>query len=153
MSRTKNLAAFATNLQFEDLPPEVVTAGKRMLLDIPGCAVAATKWDPAKAKTAWVLMNMYGGKEESAVFGTDKKAPSILAAYANAALAHGCDHDDTQIDAVVHAGAEIATAALAVCEAIGASGKDLILAAIVGFEISLRVAKAVMPGALSILAK
>ena len=64
---------------------------------------------------------------------------------ANAVLAHGMDFDDTHGAALTHTGASLVPSSLAVCEELEAGGKDMILAAVVGFEIAVRVGMCVMP--------
>ena len=78
-------------------------------------------------------------------FHTGEKLPSVWAAFANASMCHGVDFDDTHVASIVHTGAPIVSAALAVAEARGASGKDLILAAVIGYEIAVRVGMCIMP--------
>ncbi len=145
MSRTENMAKFIYNLKYEDLPPEVVRAGKNIIMDTLGCGVGTTTEDTWKAETAWKIAKFYGGKEESTALVSGLKLPAVWAGFANAVLCHGIDFDDTHKEALTHTGAPIVPAALAVAEAIGASGKDLILAAVIGFEISVRVGMCVMP--------
>jgi ABC-type molybdate transport system permease subunit len=66
---------------------------------------------------------------------------------ANATLAHGLDFDDTRQDAIVHTGCVAVTTALAVGEAVAATGGQLLEALIAGVEVMCRVGLAV-PGAL-----
>jgi 2-methylcitrate dehydratase PrpD len=69
------------------------------------------------------------------------------AVLANATLAHGLDFDDTREDAIVHTGCVAVTTALAVGEAVGASGRAVLEATVAAVEVMCRVGLAV-PGAL-----
>ena len=64
------------------------------------------------------------------------------AALANGTLVHALDFDDTHAGGLVHATAVVLPAALAVGEQVGASGADVLAAAVVGYETACRVAAA-----------
>jgi 2-methylcitrate dehydratase PrpD len=81
----------------------------------------------------------------STLIGTKAKAGAASAALANATLAHGLDFDDTREGAIVHTGCVAVTTALAVGEAVGASGRAVLEATIAGVEVMCRVGLAV-PG-------
>jgi 2-methylcitrate dehydratase PrpD len=145
LSRTENIAKFVKNLTFEKLPPEVVKAGKNIIMDTLGCGVGTTVEDKWKDETAQKIARHFGGTPESVTLISGLKLPSAWAAFVNGVLCHGIDFDDTHKEALTHTGAPIVPSALAVAEATGASGKDLILAAVIGYEISVRVGMCVMP--------
>ena len=145
MTRTENIARFVANLRYEDLPAEVVSAGKNMILDSIGAGIATYTWETHKAETTWKIAGLFGGKEEATAIVTGEKLPSVWAAFANASMCHGVDFDDTHLGSISHTGAPIVSAALAVAEALGASGKDLILAAVTGYEITVRAGMCIMP--------
>ena len=83
---TRRLAAFAATLEFDDLPPPVVTHVKHILLDALGCALAATTLGAGCREVVEVMAGL-GGKPESTVFGSTKM-PAPHAAFANGALVH-----------------------------------------------------------------
>lgn len=145
MTRTEKLADFVCGLTYDQLPPEVVQAGKNIIMDTLGCAVGTTKEDPWKAETAWKIARFSGGKEECTALVSGYRLPVMWAGFANAILCHGIDFDDTHKQAVTHTSAPIVPAAVAVSEALGVSGKDLILAAVIGFEVTTRVGMCVCP--------
>src|SRR5262249_31078469 len=67
------------------------------------------------------------------------------AALANGTAAHSLELDDTHQGGSIHLGVSVFSAALAVAEHVGASGKAFIAAAVVGFEVAARLAMAVRP--------
>src|SRR5262249_39145880 len=77
--------------------------------------------------------------------GTKSRVGAASAVLANGTLAHGLDFDDTREDAIVHTGSVAVTTALAVGEAVGASGRAVLEALIAGVEVMCRVGLAV-PG-------
>ncbi|MFZ4481855.1 MAG: MmgE/PrpD family protein, partial [Rhodoferax sp.] len=62
-----------------------------------------------------------------------------LAAMANAAASHFAEQDDVHNGSVFHPATVVFPAALAVAQAIGASGARLLTAAIAGYEVGIRV--------------
>ena len=86
-----------------------------------------------------------GGAHESSVLGGKTKVAAANAVLANGTLAHGLDFDATREGAIVHTGSVAVTTALAVGEALNASGKAALEAMIAGVEVMCRVGLAV-PG-------
>jgi 2-methylcitrate dehydratase PrpD len=75
----------------------------------------------------------------------DGRAPAA-AALANGMLCHGLDFDDTHADSICHVGVVLSPAALAVAEARGAAGRELVVALVAGGEITTRIGAAAVPG-------
>ncbi len=70
---------------------------------------------------------------------------AAAAAFANGTAAHALDYDDMCFVSLAHPSAPLVPAALAVAELAGASGRALLDAYIVGFEIEARLGKAMNP--------
>ncbi len=64
---------------------------------------------------------------------------AFFAAMANAAASHVAEQDDVHNGSVFHPATIVFPAALAVAQEIGASGKDFLTAAVVGYEVGIRV--------------
>ena len=141
----QSLARFVSETRYEDLPAAVVSETKRILLDSIGCALSSLSVD--KGKMSVELARRLGGPPESSIIGTNYKV-----SCSNAALANGELINATDFCAVIppgHIPTNVIPAPLAMAESKGASGKDLILATVMGFEIAARVASA-LPFFLSI---
>ncbi|RLE53410.1 MAG: hypothetical protein DRJ26_03360, partial [Candidatus Methanomethylicota archaeon] len=82
--------------------------------------------------------------EESSIIASSVKTSCVFASFINSVLVNALDYDDTsQAD---HPGATIIPAALAVAEKIGSiSGKELITAIILGYEICEKIGRAIQP--------
>ena len=115
-----------------------------MLLDTVGCALAAWREDPRKARIARDLAEEFASPGQATIIGGHATHPA-LAALANGILATAADNDDTHKRALIHVGSVVGPAALAMCEQHNLTGKDLILAMVAGYEITARVGMAVMP--------
>jgi len=143
-SATQNLAEFAVNLQWDDIPKEVRENAKLRVLDIVGLCLGSIPLD--YFRIVLKMARAMGGSPDSTVIGEGIKFPPAQAALVNGTAAHGLDFDDTHTRAIVHASSCIVPAALAVAEANHKSGKDFITAAVAGYETIVRLGAAA-PGA------
>jgi 2-methylcitrate dehydratase PrpD len=119
------------------VPPAVREKAKLVFLDTLGIALASSTMD-----FGGMVLNVakkLGGAAESRLIGTARKVAAANAVLANGTLAHGLDYDDTLEEAIVHTGCVAATAALAVGEELGASGKAVLEAAIASTEVMCKV--------------
>jgi len=139
------LARFVAGLSLDAVPASVVDRAVSLTLDTLGNGLAAAGEDFGRA--ALDTAERLGGAPESALLGRATRVAAANAVLANATLAHGLDFDDTREDAIVHTSCVAVTTALALGEAVGASGRAMLEAAIAGVEVMCRVGLAV-PGAL-----
>ena len=132
MTQSEALAAFALDLQYDSVPPDIVNLAKGHLLDVLGIALASSRFDFGESilKGAREL----GGGGNVRALGSGVRLPAASAALVNGTLGHGLDYDDTHIAAVYHASAPAFAAALSVAEARGSDGRSLLLEAHSGPE-------------------
>ena len=135
---TQELADFAVETKFEDLPASIVEEIKKLLMEFIGVGLAALSTD--KGKLAAALGRRLGGPPESSIIGSGDKVSASSAALANGELMITLDYCDNM--SFGHDGLFVIPPAMAIAESAGASGKDLILAIAVGCEISSRLARA-----------
>jgi 2-methylcitrate dehydratase PrpD len=132
------LAQFAATLQYEDIPGAVVDRCEDLFLDTVGSILAGSTSKPVKAMATFAnQMGPSDGLSEDLVQRT--KTTPYFAAMVNAASAHVAEQDDVHNGAVFHPGAVVFPPALAVAQAIGASGKAFITACVAGYEVGIRV--------------
>jgi 2-methylcitrate dehydratase PrpD len=135
---SRELANFIVATMWEDLPSSTMQDVKYLLLDSFGCALSAVSTD--KGKMVIALARRMGGPAESSIIGIGDKVSCISATMANGELMSAVDYD------VVMPGGHTTTfvipPALALAESAKVSGKDLILANAIGYEISARISKA-----------
>ena len=142
---TMRFAELAANLKFEDLPAEVVNKAKLILRDGVGNQIAASAiGEPAKRMAE--IVRAWGGAEEATVIGFGFKAPLPHAVMVNAMMGHGVELDDAHGSGLIKAGSVLVPTVNAVAEYKGASGKEVITALVAGYELAVRVAKAINPG-------
>jgi 2-methylcitrate dehydratase PrpD len=140
MTTTAALARFASGLALDDVPPPVVRAVKRLLLDHLGCAVGGSRTPLAQAAAGVATAD---GGSAATVIGTRQRAGPGPAAFANAMAANALDYDDT--GATGHPGATLIPAALALAEAESRSGAELLAAVVAGYEVGTRILAGVQP--------
>ena len=137
-SPTAELAAFAAGLRFPDIPASVIRKTEELLVDWFASTVAGHGARPVESITRFALaMGPQTGASEVIVQRTSSSP--YLAAMANAAASHMAEQDDVHNGSVFHPATVVFPAALAVAQAIGASGQQLLTAAVAGYEVGIRV--------------
>jgi 2-methylcitrate dehydratase PrpD len=139
------LARFAADCRDNGLPPAVAEDIAGRVLDVLGnCVAGKAESHAADEPDAAVLRfaAAMGGTAESSVIGSTDRLPAANAALVNGTLAHALDFDDTHLPSVLHPSASVVPAALAVGEAVNASGADLAAAIAAGIEITNRLGMA-----------
>jgi 2-methylcitrate dehydratase PrpD len=138
----QTLAAWATGPV--DPPAAVRAAAVRHLLDGVGTAIGGLRSGTVNA--AVEVARGLGGPPEATLFGSSERVGAPAAALATGALTHALDFDDTHAGGLVHATAVVLPAAFSVGQQVGASGRDVLTAAVVGLETVCRVASAAPHG-------
>lgn len=147
MRITQELAAFAAGLRPEALPPEVAARTRALVLDLVGNIVRARHEAESTPALLAAVKALGLDRGESRVFADSATYSPAGAALINATLGHSLDFDDTHAVAVVHPGAPVIPAALAAGEMVGASGAEVQVAIVAGYEVALRLALALPAGA------
>ena len=139
---SKALATFVSELKIGDIPQEVIARTEDLLVDWFGSAIAGKGSRPVETMTQFA-QNMGGfntANPGSAEILINRQSSSpFLAALANAAASHVAEQDDVHNGSVFHPGTIVFPAALATAQTIGASGEDLLVAAVAGYEVGIRV--------------
>ena len=141
MKPTDRLASYVVEAEISQFPSEVVQKAKNGILDSIGCALGGAQLELGQQYIK--IAKDLAGKPESTLIGDGVKVSCVNAAYANALLGNALDFDDTHLYAIGHPGSPAIQSALAAAEMVAASGKDLITATILGYEVSLRIGYAI----------
>lgn len=135
----QRLARYAVQLRFEDLPPPVVHEAKRRLIDSLGTAVGALS-APAYQKVKRCALRVSSHAPASLIGGG--KSSVEWAAFVNGLLIRYLDYNDTYLSLEPAHPSDNWSAVLAVGEANGATGRDLITAAVLAYEVQCRLCDA-----------
>lgn len=138
---TGKLVDFLGGLGYDDLPQDVIQSAKDCLLDTLGCILAGSAVEEMPAVVQNIAAD--GTSSEATVLGFPVKTSVFQASMLNGMLAHAVEMDDVHKRAKAHAGAVVIPAAISYGESIAASGKDLILSIVTGYEVMLRLGAAV----------
>jgi 2-methylcitrate dehydratase PrpD len=132
------LAEFLVGLRYEDFPAAVVAKTEDLFLDWFASALAGKG-----VRTTVVLerfAQMMGPASGPAEVLTSRgRTSALFAAQINAAASHFVEQDDLHNSSVLHPGTVVFPAVLAAAQEIGACGRDLITAAVAGYECGVRV--------------
>ena len=140
MTIVRQLGDFSAGVRFADLPAGAVRAVEGHVLDTLGVCLAARPLETSVM--ALQLGRVWGGPPDCSVIGFSDRLPPASAAFVNGVLAHSLDFDDTHLPSVLHPSASVVPAALAVGEEVGCSGREMIAALAVGYEIANRTGMA-----------
>lgn len=136
--RMQRLAQFCVDARYEDLPPALVAQAKRHILDTFGATLAGSVSDVAKQ-----AQQVFAGETgETLVWGTELRVGAIQAAMLNGVAAHALELDDT--GGCDHSGAVVLPAVMTAVSMspIPVSGRELITAVVIGYEVGRRVLEA-----------
>lgn len=142
MGATEILCRWVHDLRYEDIPPRVIERAKDQLLSILGAMLAGSRTEAGIRIISAV--RTWEERPESTIVGGSFKCSMRTAGLVNSVNAQVLEFDDWVGDA--HAGAAVVPAALAVGEAVDASGKELLTAQVAGNEVAARVVDATVGG-------
>lgn len=134
------LAAHVAGALDGPLAEAVVAKAKAHILDTVAAIVSGSQLKVGRLATAFAAAQ--GGPPLATVIGSPVRVAPIIAAFANGLSAHADETDDSHLAARFHPGCGIVPAALAVAEAEGATGVDLIRAVVLGYDIGARAVMA-----------
>ncbi|HEX4864423.1 MAG TPA: MmgE/PrpD family protein, partial [Acidimicrobiales bacterium] len=138
------LADWIVKAQFEEIPTAGVHRVKERFIDSLGVQFAGMSVSTGQLISSWVKTQ--GAKPESTVVGCGFKSTASLATLVNATAGHALEFDDIATFSGHYAN-PMTAAALAVAEKVGASGREAILAWMVGYEVICQTAKPCRDGA------
>ena len=134
----ERLAAFAATLELPDVPAPVLRRAEELMIDWFGSALAGKGARPVETLTAFAeAMGPADGASEILI--RRRRTSPYMAAFANAAASHFAEQDDVHNGSVFHPASVVFPPALAVAQAEGASGADLLAAVVAGYEVGIRV--------------
>ncbi len=116
---------------------------KRSILNFFATAVGSA-YDPA-VTSALRTLSPFSGAATSAIIGRPERFDALAAAFINAISANLLDFDDTHLETIIHPTAPVAAPVLALAEARALSGRDVLMAFILGVEVECRIGNAVSP--------
>lgn len=143
-SLSRQMARFAIDLKYQDIPNESIWEAKRFLLDSVGCALAAVNNEDMAAM--YRFTEKLGGTPEASVIGREFKTNVSNAALMNCLLTRALDYNDIYWEQDPSHPSDMIGAALAAAEVNGKNGQETLVAIIIAYEMELRWCHAANPG-------
>jgi len=144
MGITRDLAKYCGELKFNKLPDEVIDRVKYFFLDFIGVVCRGSLEDSSRSMYRFIR-EMRSGNRGGVLIGTKEKAPYLYSALGNGVFGHAIEMDDVNNESSLHPGVVVFPSALATGEMVGVTGKRLIEAVVLGYEIMVRLGKALGP--------
>lgn len=142
---TRTLAQFVVELDYDDIPPEVVQRAKTLMLDLVGIGIRA-RYDADSTMPMMRATEILGADGGTCgVFGDTRWFSPAAAALLNGALGHSLDFDDTHAASSVNPSTVVVPAVLAAAQLPGASGREALAAIVAGYEVICRLGQALGP--------
>lgn len=141
MSVTRELAKKVKDFSFSDIPSDVVHQTKRLVLDTLGCAIGGYGSDASRILQSYASDTGHG--EDSTVYGSGIRTSCLNAALVNGAMVRYLDYNDTafilqgETYRTGYHPSEVIPPILALGERQTASGRDVIAAINLGYDLSL----------------
>lgn len=136
MAAIDNVTDFVTTASWSDLPPAIQTKSVSCLLDSLGATLVGAKTKVAEIADAYAREHLKG--DGATMLRSGAKVSAMGAAFANAVAANGTDIDDCGIYTGGHPGAQVFPTALALAEERHVSGRELLTATVIGYEVAFR---------------
>lgn len=132
------LSEYVCNLEYNDIPDEVIEVEKRHILDTLGCIIygSTTPWVRKVAR----MCDRLDEVGDASVVGLDQSVSATRAALVNGTASHSMDFDDHCQEAGIHAGSATLPPALAYAEVCDEplTGREFITAVTAGVEVGIR---------------
>ena len=136
MKTTETLAQWIVATKFEDVPAAAIEQAKKSILDYIGTATYGTTTPLGKIMLEFTREQ--GGNPQARVIATNLRTASTAAAFANGACGHAEDFDDLG-GVGGHPATVLTPTVLALADELHLSGRDLLTAWAVGYEIGTRL--------------
>ena len=133
MGATETTARWIVNTSYEDIPPDAIRVANESCFDLLGVILAGSVQPVGEIIQQYVTD--LGGVPEATVLSSGIKTSLPNAALANGTMGHALDYDD--FGGFGHPTVAIFPALLALGEHIGATGRDLLEAYVIGCELGL----------------
>ncbi len=138
------LSEYSCSLLYEDLDRDTIHQVKRTLIDTLGCAMGGYLSEPAKIARS--LAGSVAGSPPARVLGTQGYSSLDMAAFANGCMIRYLDCNDSYFSPGGGHPSDMIAAVLAVADAYGCSGQDVITATVLAYEVFCRLSDQVITG-------
>ena len=143
MQNTKNVVDYVVSSRFESIPGQALMVAKGAIQDCVGVALAGARHPAGSIPAEWARNS--AGVGSATVWGQNFKTSAHDAALVNGTAAHALDYDDVTWGLIGHPSVSLVPSVFALGETIGASGRDILHAYVVGFEVMAKLGRTTQP--------
>jgi len=140
---TRRLAEFVVSHPSAGWNAQIDAEARRTIQNWAGCAIGAAHHPATDAALAAAAD--LGSAPQASILGRGERVDIASAALVNGISSHLFDYDDTHLKTIIHPAGPVVSAALALAEKSGASGRALLDATVLGIDVACRVGNAVYP--------
>ncbi len=145
MTIARDLAAFVTSTSVDDLPPLALERARMSIAST--IASAAMGVDIGSSDITRALAKERGGTTESSVWFDDGPLlPVADAGRVNAVMSDAAASDDSDLRSIAHIGTIVSATSIAMAERLGRSGREVLHAMALGYEVAGRIDESLTPG-------
>ena len=137
---SQQIAAVSTRLTLADIDPRTIENAKIFMLDCLGCILSGSQI--VNAKVIRRAAGEISGDGPCTIFGAGAGVNPMMAALVNGTTGHSQDYDDDHREGTQHASVAVLPAVLALAEQYGRSGAEVLLAYIIGSDVTIRAGEA-----------
>jgi 2-methylcitrate dehydratase PrpD len=143
MQNTKNVVDYIVSSRFEAIPGQALMVAKGAIQDCVGVALAGARHPAGAIPAEWARRN--AGTGAATVWGQNFKTAAHDAALVNGTAGHALDYDDVTWGLIGHPSVSLVPSVFALAETINASGRDVLHAYVVGFEVMAKLGRTTQP--------
>lgn len=142
-ANTERIVNFVADAKISGLPSRALSVASEAILDCVGVGLAGAQQPAGRIAAAWARAAT--GAPQATVWGAQFKTSVHDAALVNGTASHALDFDDVTWGLIGHPSASLVPAIFALGEFVGASGAELVLAYVVGFEVMAKLGRTTQP--------
>ena len=143
MTPTEKIAHFISAYSLEEMPPEAGNRAKTAIMDWAGVTLLGSSQESVRIVER--LVKTLGESPQTTLLGTKSKTSVPFAALVNGTASHALDYDDTNPVIMSHPSVQLLPGLLALGEYEHRSGKEILLAYVLGFEVGAKIGRAINP--------
>lgn len=140
---TERLAQFVASHPSRGWSDAVDHEAHRTFLNWLGCAIGAARHEAVESALAAV--QVLQPAPQATLAGRRERIDIANAALINGIASHTFDFDDTHLKTIIHPAGPVASAVMALAEHLGASGRQVIDATVLGIDVACRMGNVVYP--------
>ena len=140
---TDRIVRFIVETTFDDIPAKAFVVAREAIMDCVGVALAGSQQLAGEIAAKWA--HAASAAPQSTVWGAGFKTSVHDAALVNGCAAHALDFDDVTWGLIGHPSASLVPAVLTLGEFQGKSGKEVLLAYALGFEVMAKIGRTTQP--------